>query len=455
MDNKIKANLALFASAVGAAVTIPAFSPLTAAMSAFSLGLANHAFTAATIGGLADWFAVTALFRKPLGFISYRTEILKRNRARIMDAIIDFVSNDLLSANNIISNLKSENTANLLINYLEHGGRDKVKILANEILFEASIAVDSKSLAKSLAPIISDHAQTIDSKEIIQNVIKVLTKDSHSRKILSMLFDSILKIFHSEAIQEALKVKITDIKRDYEGDSSGRAFVLAAVDLTENKILSIINDNVDKKINGTIKTLNSDGILDPDTITTAANLCLYFKNFVESTTSDDKSGKFFNDVKSVLTSNFDLVGYLQKFLDSFLKGDAFLKNQQILKNATSDAHSSQIIKLEAVRLPWENSVNDLVDSKIDTFLQSPIQQAEFDKFIKNFLEKIINKHHNAISDLIRERLNELSDEDLTTFVEGKVSDDLQMIRINGAVCGGIVGILLYLVSYVFEFSIPH
>ena len=42
--------------------------------------LLNHGFLAALIGGLADWFAVTALFRKPLGFISYRTEILPRNR---------------------------------------------------------------------------------------------------------------------------------------------------------------------------------------------------------------------------------------------------------------------------------------------------------------------------------------------------------------------------------------
>ena len=47
--------------------------------------LLNHGFLAALIGGLADWFVVTALFRKPLGFISYRTEILPRNRERIME----------------------------------------------------------------------------------------------------------------------------------------------------------------------------------------------------------------------------------------------------------------------------------------------------------------------------------------------------------------------------------
>ena len=45
---------------------------------------------AALVGGIADWFAVTALFRKPLG-ITYRTEILRRNRKRIMDAMYPYL----------------------------------------------------------------------------------------------------------------------------------------------------------------------------------------------------------------------------------------------------------------------------------------------------------------------------------------------------------------------------
>ncbi|MBQ9487184.1 MAG: DUF445 family protein, partial [Selenomonadaceae bacterium] len=99
----MKATATLAASAVLAAGTTPGLSPLinlaTTSAGQFFVGLLNHGFIAATIGGLADWFAVTALFRKPLG-ISYRTEILKRNRGRITDAIIEFVSSDLLNTEN-------------------------------------------------------------------------------------------------------------------------------------------------------------------------------------------------------------------------------------------------------------------------------------------------------------------------------------------------------------------
>ena len=150
MQNKLKAATALMISAAGAAVTLPSISPLTTSMSSFTLGLLNHGFLAATIGGLADWFAVVALFHKPLG-ISWRTEILKKNRKRIMDAIVDFVGSDLLSAKNIINNLKSENIANLLISYFQqNGGRDRIKTLINDTLVEIASTADTKSISKSI-----------------------------------------------------------------------------------------------------------------------------------------------------------------------------------------------------------------------------------------------------------------------------------------------------------------
>ncbi|MBR0103790.1 MAG: DUF445 family protein, partial [Selenomonadaceae bacterium] len=105
LENKTKATATLAASALCALSTLPEISPLkfimTGATGGFILGLLNHGFLAATIGGMADWFGVTALFRKPLG-IGFHTEILRRNRGRIMEAIVEFVGTDLLSTKNIM-----------------------------------------------------------------------------------------------------------------------------------------------------------------------------------------------------------------------------------------------------------------------------------------------------------------------------------------------------------------
>ena len=445
MQNKLKATTALIISAAGAILTTPTITPFTT-MTPFSIGLLNHGFLAATIGGLADWFAVTALFRKPLGFISFRTEILKRNRKRIMDAIVDFVSSDLLSEKNIINNLKSENTANLLISYFEYSdGRNKIKSLINDTLLEIATTADTKSISKSITPIIKREAQNIDAKQIIDSFINVLSKDEHSRKILVIAFKAILDIFKSEAVQESLRLKIAALRREYEADSAGRALVLNAINLTDDKILSIINENVDQKINGSIRTLQSDGIVDPDSITTAANMSMYFSNFLKNSTSDKNTQNFFDNIKKVLATNFDLSEYIKRWLDNYLKSETFLENQRKLKEI--DDTTSHIIKLEKVTPVWQSAIESIVDSKIDNFIASPLLQDKFDKFVKNMLESLIKNYHDAIPDLIRDRLDNLSDEELTTFVEERVSDDLQMIRINGSICGGVVGILLYLVFY--------
>ena len=61
------------------------------------LQLAAAGFDAALVGGCADWFAVTALFRHPLGLPIPRTAILPRRRARIVEGIVAIVEQEWLS----------------------------------------------------------------------------------------------------------------------------------------------------------------------------------------------------------------------------------------------------------------------------------------------------------------------------------------------------------------------
>src|SRR5262245_39439556 len=54
-------------------------------------------FEAATVGGVADWFAVTALFRHPLGLPIPHTAIIPARRAKIIESIVHMVESDWLS----------------------------------------------------------------------------------------------------------------------------------------------------------------------------------------------------------------------------------------------------------------------------------------------------------------------------------------------------------------------
>ena len=441
LNNKFKANAALLLSAVGAAFTIPSVSPVApiSPTGNFLLGLFNHGFLAATIGGLADWFAVTALFRKPLG-IGFRTEILKRNRKRIMDAIVEFVSNDLLNTANIMRTVREENTAALLIDYFNNNdGRRKIKQIVFELLVEIAAKSDTQKIARSTAPLIQKEIYAIDAGEVVKKIVDVIIEPKHSKKILTFICEAGQSIFHSSAVQSAVLQKITSLRRDYEGTSAGRAFVLSAIELNDDKILSILNENVDKKIADTVKSLKGEDV-DPNVQNTANDMVDAFGDFIQTNTSDVTARTFVRDVKEFFTKNFDVTDYTQLWLDKNLKGITYSGNKKIEPD-----------ELNREEIQWRAAVEQLVDNKIDNFINSPMQQDAFDRFVKKSVEKILDDYHETIPDLINERLNKLDDEQLTEFVESRVSDDLQMIRINGAVCGACVGITLYIISQLLKF----
>lgn len=411
MQNKTKATITLAACASVAAGTLPL------AGNGFFFGLINHGFIAATIGGLADWFAVTALFHKPLG-ISYRTEILKRNRKRISDAVIEFVGDDLLNTKNIMETLKDEDAAKLLVDFLEnYNGRIKIKVLANEICDELFAKIDTEKISKEVAPLIEDEIKNFDTNIIITSAVNVVTKEKNSRKILIMLFETGRKILNSEHMQREIFQKIRELRIAYEGDSIGRSMVLSSMNLTDEKILSILNENVENKISATIDALKAEKVLSAEKNKIAQDLIKSFSNAVNSATENIDAEKFQAEFENIFRAKVDVAGYIKNWL-SF--GDNFMQTE----------------------------VNNLVDKKIDEFIKDTTLQKKFDTLVKNTIEKLLDEYHDQIPALIQERLDKFDDDKLTEFVESRVADDLQMIRINGSVCGALAGMFLYIVSQI-------
>ena len=118
----------------------------------FLWDLLEAGFLASTVGGLADWFAVTAIFRKPLG-ISYRTDILRKNRGRIMQALVDYAANDLLSADHIMAAARRLDMAQMFVAYLvQRGGRERIKTLAAAVILRAAETMDTEAFPEASGP---------------------------------------------------------------------------------------------------------------------------------------------------------------------------------------------------------------------------------------------------------------------------------------------------------------
>ena len=346
-----------------------------------------------------------------------------------------------------MNTVRNENTALLLIEYFNRNdGRRKIKNIVFELLVELASHSDTKKLAQSVAPLVQKEISSIDPNQIVKFFINVLTKKQHSKKILAFLCNAALDIFHAHHIQHAMLQKISDILRDYEGSNAGRAFLLSAIGFNDERVLSILNENVDGKVKDTIDALNDKNV-DTTVADNTNELVNGFNEFVRAVADDSSTRNFLGDIKSFFTNNVDIAAYLQLWLDKNLKGQSFVDT--VNKNSQDD--QTAVVELNKNELHWRAAVEKIIDAKIDGFINSPMQQDTFDRFVKNSIESILNDYHDTIPDLINERLNRLDDQQLTEFVESRVADDLQMIRINGAVCGACVGIGLYIVSWLLKF----
>ena len=399
MQKKNKANLALGLSAAG-------FLGTFALPGGFVAGMVHHGFLAATIGGLADWFAVTAIFRRPLG-ISYRTDILRRNRPRIMEALVTYTSDDLLSTENIMAVLEKQDTAQLLTAYFIHrGGRERVQQVVDEVLLKVVNDLNAEKIAAELAPAIRQGLNSFALENILPDVLQQLAQKKHLERLLVSLTAIGGQVLESPALQQALLEHIRILRESYERDSAGRAFVLASMGLSDEKILNLLVGRIKDRM----AKVQQAGLAENSDLQRGLSAMLY------SLSQDERLRDLLKDRKDKLLEQVDLTGLIARWLEGNIKGDNPF---------------------------WLPQMHAYVDRLIDKFIGSAPLQAKFDKAVKEFLRTELVKHHDLIPGLIREHLNGLSDDELVTFVEDKVQDDLQMIRINGSVVGALVGMGLY------------
>ena len=400
MQKKNKANLALGLSAAG-------FLGTLGVQGGFGAGLLHHGFLAATIGGLADWFAVTAIFRRPLG-IAYRTDILRRNRPRIMEAIVRFASEDLLSTENIMKVIREQDTAALMVDYIQHrGGRERVREVASQVLLRGINALDTDRVARELAPSIRDGLQSLPLENILMDLVRLLAEEKHSRGILHSMLTIGQEVLAAPAFQQVMLSHISLLRKEYEGDSAGRAFVLELMDLSDEKMLAILNEKMQSQLRELLSGQTQS----------YASLKAGLETMLLNFSRDESLHKLLKEWKDNLVGKLELEPLLSRWLEANVKGEEPF---------------------------WLPGLRSFVDSNLDSFVNSAEMQQRFDAKLKDFMEAELAKHHRLIPGIIRERLEEFSDDELVEFVEDKVQDDLQMIRINGAIVGALVGMGLYI-----------
>src|SRR5215831_1931029 len=153
---------------------------------------------AATIGGLADWYAVVALFKRPLGLPIPHTAIIQSNQQRIADKLGEFIEVHFLEAAPVEAKLRQIDFGSFIADWLRDRKRsDDLARFALRLLPEAFAATETSGLMSFITRRMMTQLQSIDLAPLAAGTLRAFVEEKRHQ----VLFDDFLRIIHDTMTQ--------------------------------------------------------------------------------------------------------------------------------------------------------------------------------------------------------------------------------------------------------------
>lgn len=386
---------------------------------------------AALVGGVADWFAVTALFKRPLGF-PFHTSILPNRRHEFIAASVNLVQNEFFSRKSIFKKLSNAHLLPNLLEYIKDSDvkREIVTLLFNEIKIFVSSA-DKEKISKLIANEIRKNLIDVEPNILIHEIGYHLKKSAKDK----IIFEKLINIAKEKISTEEMRQKIENILRDYaaEHTQSSSSFSMLMAGLAQ--MLDLVNYTeasslMQKYLIAFLDELSIDSPLQRNVISECRNV--------------------FSDVTSTLEFR-DFVYQLQLDSINFLPICEII--QDALINADNNLQRADISKIKNEKdLP--TFIYKFLSEQLDRLINMlEKEESDLKVIAENFIFDLIARSaltaRPIFANIAQSSLMNLTDEQLNSLVYNKAEDDFIWIRLNGSIVGSIVGLMIFLLIQMF------
>src|SRR6266699_90111 len=153
---------------------------------------------AATIGGLADWYAVVALFKRPLGLPIPHTAIIQSNQHRIADKLGEFIEVHFLEAGPVEAKLRQIDFGSFVADWLRDRKKsDDLARFALRLLPEAFSATESSGLMTFITRRITAQLLSIDLAPLAAGTLRAFVQERRHQALL----DDFMRVVHDTLTQ--------------------------------------------------------------------------------------------------------------------------------------------------------------------------------------------------------------------------------------------------------------
>ena len=389
---------------------------------------------AAMVGGIADWFAVTALFKKPFGF-PFHTAILPRRRAEFVSASTQMVQKEFFSRRTIFKKMGSLQLLPLLTNYLE---KDETrKIVLTEIfnlIKEKFSAVDKESLSKTLSNKLRREFSDVPAEKLVDALFNWVRDNEKDKEF----FIGLIKNFRTTAAKYETRQKLQKILEDYAETHMQSAGAFSVLMAGLAKMLNFVNFEEAAEIMQTqLLKLLDELLIDSPLQRRTLNECrIKFSELAESPEIIDLAGR----LQIELATEMPLESAIERALKN-------LENQ-ILSVEIEDAPPVD----DTALVPAQKNLGLLIVQILNDEYLRLMHILKGDNSVKDAVEKIIHEltaraaiyAQPLVGTIAQTALSKLTEEQLNNLVYDKAEQDFVWIRMNGSIVGSVIGIVIFI-----------
>jgi uncharacterized membrane-anchored protein YjiN (DUF445 family) len=361
-----------------------------------------HAFSeAGMVGALADWFAVVALFRHPLGIPIPHTAIIQTRKNELGESMARFVADHFLEPEVVRAKLLKVDLASYSVNWLKsEKGRASVSDLGTAVLRWALDALHEKRVRKFLSRLGRRQLKDVSLAPFIGRTIEWLVQDGRHQQVLTQMLRYAIVVLHEN--RETIRDRVQHESPWW--------------------IPGFVDDRILAQMLQRIETQLFEMTLDPE-----HPLRSQFETWLDQLAHKLKTSpehrELGEEFKQHILANDTLQDYLYG-LWSELAG-------RLEKDLD---HPASKVKLK---------INDWLSGVAQELEQDAAMQGWINDWLSDAIVVIVERNRAQISSLISDTVQSWDGEDTSRRVELAIGRDLQFIRINGTLVGGLVGLIIH------------
>ncbi len=358
---------------------------------------------AAVVGGLADWFAVTALFRHPLGLPIPRTAIIPKNKDRIGEGLGDFVERNFLAPEILAAKLRELEPGRRLGDWLATPGN--ARLLAEQIADTLPFAIHSledRELRDFVARSLGEQLRELDLAPLTGRVITLLATSGHYDTLFDRTLDAAQRFLAANAHRLYLMV-----------EEHSRWWVPKAVD---RRIAQKIVEGIEEVLSE-LRLPHS---------ATRAEFRQAITSLAASLVASPERRRRFNETKDRILEHPSVQAWLATVWDDVRR--IVLDDLAAPRSRTREALASALLSLGRT-LAADRSMQARVDGTVEQIALAAVPW------------------RGQIALLIADVVRSWDTRTVVRRLELAMGSDLQYIRMNGTLVGACVGCALYVIAH--------